>query len=170
MTRPQIVPLETPRLALEPITPDAAAEMVPVLADPSIYSSTGGEPPAIDTLRDRYARQAAGHSPDGTQRWYNWLLRSEGAAVGFVQATVDDVDDARPAELAWVLSPSAQGRGLATEAAAAVMAWLADRGSRRFVASVHPAHSASAGVARRLGMAPTGLVDDDGEHEWAVDA
>jgi len=170
MTRPLPAPIETPRLALEPITPDAAPEMLPVLAHPAIYRFTGGEAPTLSTLRDRYARQSTGRSPDGAQWWFNWMVRSDGAAVGFVQATVDDVDGDRVAALAWVLSPTAQGRGFATEAAEAATAWLAGHGCRRFTASIHPAHSASAGVARRLGMAPTGVVDDDGEDQWAVEA
>ena len=47
------------------------------------------------------------------------------------------------------------GEGLATEAAAAAMAWLRDQGVTRFVAHVHPDHRASSAVARHLGLAAT---------------
>ena len=87
--------------------------MVAVLSDPSLYEFTGGTPPTLEELTDRYTRQAVGHSPDGTEQWLNWVVLLDSAPVGYVQATV--VGDS--AEIAWVISPSVQGRGLATEAA-----------------------------------------------------
>ena len=84
--------------------------MVAVLSDPSLYEFTGGTPPTLEELAARYARQAVGHSPDGTEQWLNWVVLLDTTPVGYVQATV--VGDS--AEIAWVISPSVQGRGLAT--------------------------------------------------------
>jgi RimJ/RimL family protein N-acetyltransferase len=67
------VALETPRLTLEPLRPTHAEEMAPLLADERLYTFTGGRPPTLDELRARYARQAAGRSPDGVERWCNWI-------------------------------------------------------------------------------------------------
>ena len=44
--------------------------MVAVLADPAIYTFTGGEPPSLARLRALYAHQATGAAPDGAERWY----------------------------------------------------------------------------------------------------
>jgi len=72
------------------------------LADPRLYEHTGGEPSGLDELSDRYERQAVGHSPDGRERWLNWIvrLRPGAEAIGFVQATVAGAGEARVADVA----------------------------------------------------------------------
>lgn len=149
--------LETPRLGLEPLRVQHAEEMVPVLADERLYAFTGGTPPALGELRERYARQATGRSPDGVERWLNWIVRrsEDGLAVGFVQAAIADDPPPTTAVLAWVLGVPFHGRGYAREAAAAVVAWLLAVDVGRLVAYIHPEHSASMGVARALGLVPT---------------
>jgi hypothetical protein len=49
-----------------------------------------------------------------------------------------------------------QGHGYAAEAARALVGWLADREVHEVVAHIHPDHAASARVARRAGLQPTG--------------
>jgi RimJ/RimL family protein N-acetyltransferase len=158
-------PLRTPRLDLEPLRVDHAAEAATAFADERLHAFTGGRPATEEELRRRYAVQVAGRSPDGTQAWLNWMLRERatGALVGTVQATV--AGDG--AELAWVIAVPHQGRGFAREAARATADWLRGRGIARFTAHVHPDHAASAGVARALGLAPTGTVVD-GEVRWTA--
>jgi RimJ/RimL family protein N-acetyltransferase len=159
--------LQTLRLALEPLRLDHAEEMVSVLADERLYAFTGGTPPALDELRERYLRQAAGRSPDGVERWLNWIVRrtEDGVAVGFVQAAISEDPPPPSAVLAWVLGIRFQGRGYAREAAATVVAWLGAVGIGRLVAYIHPEHAASMSVARSLGLAPTGD-RVDGEVVW----
>lgn len=158
-------PLASERLRLEPITVEHAPAMVAVLADPSLYEFTGGQPPTLTELSARYARQAAGRSPDGSQHWLNWIVvlsdQADDRPIGYVQATVVGTE----AEIAWVVSPAHQGRGLATEAAAAMVDWLAAAGITQLVAHIHPDHAASAGVCTRLGLEPTEVVED-GEVRW----
>ncbi len=114
----------TPRLLLEPLTTAHTAELLPVLADPALYAFTGGAPPTAEELRARHTRQAAGASPDGSEGWLNWVLRlrDTGAVAGFVQDTLTRDGDVLAADLAWLVGTAAQGRGLASEAAAAVVA------------------------------------------------
>jgi RimJ/RimL family protein N-acetyltransferase len=88
--------------------------------------------------------------------------RATHAPVGTVQATMSG---ARSAELAWVIATSRQGERLATEAAAAVMAWLRDQGVTRFIAHIHADHRASAAVARHLGLTAT-EARHQGEVRW----
>lgn len=153
--------IETDRLTLEPLRPDHAAEMAPALDDPSLHEFIGGHPATEAELRDRYERQSAGASPDGTQAWLNWVVRvrATGAPAGTVQATV--TGDA--AELAWVIA--IQRRGYAAEATAAMATWLRAGGVRTLTAHIHPDHTASARVATRLGLHPTDTVED-GETLW----
>ncbi len=156
--------LTTERLRLEPLTVDHAPAMVAVLADPSLYEFTGGSPPTLAELSARYDRQSAGHSPDGSELWLNWVVVLGSDPVGYVQATVVGAE----AEIAWVVSPAHQGLGLATEAATAVVDWLTSAGVSRLVAHVHPDHAASALVGARLGLRPTDVVED-GEVRWVHD-
>jgi RimJ/RimL family protein N-acetyltransferase len=166
--------IDTPRLRLVPLSPDDAAEMVRVLADPALYLFTGGTPPSEADLRGRYTVQAAGSSPDGSQGWLNWIVRDRrtGRAAGYLQATVTDAAvgntaGGNTADLAWVVGTGSQGRGIAAEAASAMLDWLRAHGVGAVTAHIHPGHRASARVAERLGLAPTAVVVD-GEVRWSL--
>jgi RimJ/RimL family protein N-acetyltransferase len=164
---PRAEALTTQRLVLEPLRPDHARELAPVLADPALHAFLGGEPAGEAELRERFTRQAAGRSPDGAQGWLNWVARDRAtdAPVGTIQATVSDTEAGRSAALGWVVATSRQGEGLATEAAGAAMDWLREHGVTRLAAYIHPDHAASAAVARHLGLAAT---DErhNGEIRW----
>ncbi|MGO3886935.1 MAG: GNAT family N-acetyltransferase [Mycetocola sp.] len=165
---PDLLPQRITRddLTLTPLQQDDAAEMVNVLHDRDLYAYTGGEPPSLDELNRRYARQIGGVSPDGTQRWLNWIVRFGAEPVGYVQATVTPGEEHAVAELAWVIGTRWQGRGIATRSALMMQAWLRERGISHWAASIHPDHAASAAVAARLGLRPSGSLNDDGEQLW----
>ena len=79
---------------------------------------------------------------------------------------VRSADDGAPvAHLAWVVGVPHQGAGVATRAAASMVAWLRSRGVEHLVADVHPDHAASQAVARSLGLVRSGEVVD-GEERW----
>lgn len=160
--------ISSARLRLVPLTVADAAEMVDVLSGEALYAYTGGAPPGVAELRARYARQAAGWSPDGRDEWHNWILRRQpgGQAVGYVQATI--TGDGQRAEIAWVVGLRWQRRGYATEAARALVGWLDARGVTAVQAHIHPGHAASAAVARRAGLRPSGVAGD-GEQLWLRD-
>jgi RimJ/RimL family protein N-acetyltransferase len=149
--------LQTSRLALEPLRVDHAEEMAPLLADAELYAFTGGTPPTLSELRVRYAGQVTGRSPDGLERWLNWIVRhrEDGRAAGFVQAAISEDPPPVTAVLAWVLGLHFQGHGYAREAAEALAAWLGSVGVARLVAYIDDANEPSMGVARSLGMAAT---------------
>src|SRR5690242_8917658 len=160
--------ISSARLRLAPLKVADAAEMVHVLSGETLYAYTGGAPPGLDELRARYARQAAGRSPDGREEWRNWILRRKpgGEAVGYVQATI--TSEGWRAEIAWVVGLRWQGQGYATEAARALVGWLDSRGIAVIQAHIHPEHAASAVVARRAGLRPSGVVTG-GEQLWLRD-
>ena len=81
---------QTERLRLEPLSVAHAAEMGPLLGDASLHQFSGGLPLSTAALSVRYAGLARRRSPGGEQLWGNWVmhLRSTGAAVGTVQATL----------------------------------------------------------------------------------
>lgn len=141
--------------------------MVPVLADPDLYSFTGGLAPSLDELRCRYAAQTVGESAEGSQWWLNWVVRHRrsGHALGFVQATVEERESGLVADLAWVIGRQHQGHGFASEASEAMIGWLREHGVLTFVAYIHPDHRTSIGVAEGRGFTVTSETVD-GEVRW----
>jgi len=160
-------PLRTTRLLLEPLRVRHANELAPTLDEPALHTYIGGRPATAAELRDRYARQVVGHSADGSELWFNWVLRDRATsqAVGYLQATVVTDHDGPAAEMAWVVAAPFQGSGYATEAAIEGARWLLARGATLLVAHVHPEHRASVAVACAVGMSPTAMVVD-GEVRW----
>ena len=138
--------------------------MVEVLSDLGLYAFTGGNPPDLAELETRYGYQVAG-PPSGDEVWHNWILRlvESNVAIGFVQATVEE----RGADIAWLVATEWQGRGLGTEAAAAMCEWLSEHGVGKFTAHIHPNNEASARVAAAVGLRSTGTIDSDGEIVWS---
>jgi enoyl-CoA hydratase/carnithine racemase/RimJ/RimL family protein N-acetyltransferase len=159
--------LESGRLVLEPLRVEHADELAPVLGDAALHEFIGGEPPTRDELSRRFERQVRGCSPDGGERWLNWVvrLRSSGAAVGTAQATVRPDAGGDSADLAWVIGSEYQGQGLAKEAAGLMAAGLREQGVHGLRARIHPRHTASMAVARSIGLAPTTAIVD-GEVQW----
>jgi RimJ/RimL family protein N-acetyltransferase len=159
--------LESARLVLEPLRPEHADELAPVLDDIALHAFIGGEPDSAEQLRARFERQAGGRSPDGRDAWLNWTVRARpsGKAVGTMQATVTGSGCQTIALLAWVIGVSYQGQGFAKEAAALVVSWLRTRGVCTVRANIHPGHNASMRVARAVGLLPTDVIED-GEVRW----
>jgi RimJ/RimL family protein N-acetyltransferase len=155
----------TARLRLDPLTTDDADGMMAVLGDERMYEFTGGTPPTLDELRARYRRLAVGRSSDGTELWFNWIvrLREDAEPIGVIQATV--AADGLAADVAWEIGVPWQGHGIASEATVAVVDLLFSQGVATIDAHIHPDHHASAGVAANAGLAPTQHTVD-GERVW----
>lgn len=158
-------PIPARRLTLVPLSAGHAEEMAAVLADPELYTFTGGSPPGVQELHSRYERWAAG-SPDPTVSWCNWViqLRDPGCLAGTVQATIITAEEPA-AEIAWVVGTPWQGQGIATAAARALITWLGQRSIKTVAAHIHPRHQASAAVAAAAGLTPTGQLRD-AEMRW----
>jgi RimJ/RimL family protein N-acetyltransferase len=163
----QAEPVGTSRLNLLPLRPEHAAEMAGVLADLALHEFIGGVPLSPQDLRTRFERLAAG-SPDPAVSWCNWViqLRDPGSLAGIVQATIAGAPSPT-AEVAWVVGTAWQGQGIATEAARALVGWLAQRQIRAVIAHIHPGHVASAAVAAAAGLRPTDHWQD-GERRWEL--
>lgn len=147
-------PITCSRLTLTPLRAADADAMAGVLGDPAMYEFTGGQPPTPADLRRRYELLERGTSPDHTEGWLNWIVRlADATPVGVVQATVPA--DLGRAELAWEIGTAWQRRGVASEAAMGMVAWLFARGVWAVEAAIAPGHAASEAVARRVGLVRT---------------
>lgn len=158
-------PIRTARLDLLPLRVEHATEMAAVLSDPALHTYIGGTPSNSEALRTRYERLVTG-SPDPAVSWCNWVLRhrTDSRLMGTVQATVTGPT----AEVAWVVGTPWQGRGYASEAARGLVTWLRERSpALTVIAHIHPAHHASAAVARAAGLSPTDE-EHDGEMRWRL--
>lgn len=149
--------LTTARLELVPLEPRHADELVSVLDDIRLYRYTGGEPPVLEELRQRYEGWRDRMSPDGTECWLNWMVRRrvDARALGTVQSTVTSDQDRLEADVAWVIGVEHQGHGYASEAAEGLIGWLFGCGVDEVVAHIHPDHMASSRVASKIGLEPT---------------
>ena len=139
-------------IVLEPQTARDAAELFPVLDDPELYVFTDDKGPASeDALAQRLARLESRRSPDGSQQWLNWVVRTlDGDVVGYVQATVHATLEA---EIAYVLGRSFWRRGYATAACTLMLAELREvYGVRTAVATLDPQNSGSLALLRKLGF------------------
>jgi len=160
--------LETSRLVLEPQTAAHAEEMYAVLTDPAIYEFENEPPASVEALRERYRKLETRRSPDGTQRWLNWIvrLRGNGHAIGYVQATV--LADAQ-ALIAYEFGSAWWGRGMGYEATASAIEELRGRFGVTVVGAVlKQVNHRSRTLLARLGMRlagpaefPGGMADAD---------
>ena len=151
MTSPRMRRLATKRLILEPQVAAHSAEMFRVLRDPALYEFENAPPTSVEVLHERFTRLESRRSPDGSQQWLNWVIRSRrGGLIGFAQATV--FPD-RTAGIAYVLSSAFWGQGLASEAVIAMGDELcAHYDVARFSAVLKRANARSVRLLERLGF------------------
>jgi RimJ/RimL family protein N-acetyltransferase len=145
--------LHTPRCTLEPLLPAHAEAMFQVLADPAIYAFENAPPVSVDALHSRFQRLAAGQSPDGSQRWLNWVLRlPTGGLAGHVQATVLAGGHAW---VAYELASQHWRQGIGSAAVRAMLQELAStHGVHTAVAVLKAQNHRSAGLLQHLGFLP----------------
>ena len=139
-----------PGLTLEPLSAAHAEAMFPVLAEPKLYEYLDyPPPPSIEHVRNAYARLERRLSPDGAQRWLNWVLRLDnGELIGFVQATVVAPERAW---IAYLLSSMQWGRGHARSSTAAMINHLIGvYGCTEFLATVEAQNRRSAALLEAL--------------------
>ena len=155
--------LTTARLRLEPYV-DAHLEALNAMNnDPEVYRFLSGEPETlaqtqaiIDRVKARWAE--VGYS------WWSLMDRESGELVG--AACLQNLrrektplpDNDCPLEIGWRLRRDRWGRGLASEAAVAIVDFGFDvRGADELLAVCVPENTASSGVMTRLGMQARGL-------------
>jgi len=138
-------------LVLEPQLESHAAEMFGVLSDPAIYEFESEPPPSVAALRQRYALLESRVSPDGTERWLNWVVRLPGGELaGFMQATV--LVGGR-AYVAYELASRFWRQGIASTALGAVLQELASHyGVRDAFAVLKAINHRSLGLLAKLGF------------------
>jgi RimJ/RimL family protein N-acetyltransferase len=147
--------LETERLTLRPHTLADFAESAAMWGDPVVTRYIGGRPSTREEAWARLLRYAGMWSLLG---FGPWVAREKASGelvgeVGFArfERDIDPPLGAMP-EIGWIFAARAHGRGLATEAARAAVAW----GDTQFpgattVCIINPVNTASIRVAEKCG-------------------
>jgi ribosomal-protein-alanine N-acetyltransferase len=140
-------------LTLEPQTKAHAKAMFAVLSDPAIYKYENAPPSSVEWLRERFAGLESRQSPDGREKWLNWVIRlSSGELIGYVQATV--YANGR-AGIAYILSSEYWGRGFARRAVEAMIEKLDEEHHvDRLIAVLKRENVRSVRLLERLGFTP----------------
>ncbi len=143
--------ITTDKLTLEPQTAAHAEEMFVVLSDPAIYEYENEPPQSLEWLRARFTKLETRLSADGDEQWLNWVIRlPTSELIGYVQATVRR--EGRAA-IAYELSSSYWGRGLAHQAVTAMMVELVEHyGVRSSFAVLKGENFRSIRMLERLGF------------------
>jgi RimJ/RimL family protein N-acetyltransferase len=147
--------LETPRLLLRPHRVEDFEALATLWADPAVTRFIG-KPSSREESWARLLRYGGLWPLLGFGYWAV-EDRATGAYLGDVgfadfHRAMDPAPPALP-EMGWVLAPAAHGRGVATEAASAALAWL----GRPCFCIIDPAHAGSLRVAAKLGFVAAGL-------------
>lgn len=152
-------PLSTSRLLLRSFCPaDADSCLKNWASDPEVYRWISQQPITpqevsqwLSTANEAYA------APDT----YYWAIVERGSGEVIGEIFVDDCSRrSRRCELDWTLGSAYWRHGYATEAAAAVIAYLFSLGFHRVQAKCCIENGASARVMQRLGMQQEGVLHD----------
>lgn len=161
--------LETPRLLLRPLAPPDEADLIALDSDPEVMryvgSPAGVKSPAETAERARLRireSQRGDYEPLGFWRIEGRGDRAFHGVGALIRMPADPhqgaVDTDVDVEVAYRLARSAWGRGIATEAARALVAHaLGPLGLPRVVAVTYPENRASQRVLDKLGFERRGL-------------
>jgi RimJ/RimL family protein N-acetyltransferase len=147
--------IDTERLCLRGHRLSDLEHCLSLWRDPVVTRYIGGRPFTEEEIWTRLLRYVGHWSLLGFGYWIV-SERATGRFVGEV-GFADNKREIEPAldgapEIGWVLAPWASGRGYATEAVKAALAWGATRfGSARTVCLIHPENLASIRVAQKSG-------------------
>ena len=144
--------LETPRMRLRPFTHDDVDDLLGIFQDPEAMRYYPG-------VKDRdEARAWIQRSLDAYPEGMGLLaavLSETGAFVGQCGLVYQEVHGRRETEVGYLFLRSIWGRGLATEAARACVAYGFDELARsHIIALIDPANGASRRVAEKVGLSP----------------
>jgi len=145
-------PIVTERLTLRPMTLDDvdavhAYQSLPEVAEYQLF-----EPRSRETVLEKVTAFAGALTLAADGDYLQVAVEESGRLVGDVYFAIKSVENSC-GEIGWTFHPSAQGRGLATEAARAMLAVGFDRvGLHRVVAELDPRNAASVALCLRLGM------------------
>lgn len=155
LSAPVIPSLETERLLLRGHRPEDLEPGFQLWSSPEVTQYIGGKPFTREEVWARLLRYVGHWAVLGFGYWVV-QEKQTGRFVGEV-GLADFKRDLQPSldgapEMGWALLPSAQGKGLATEAVQGILAWSeANLPCKRTVCLIDPSNAASLRVAQKCG-------------------
>ena len=145
--------IETERLILRAFRDEDREPLAAINGDPRVYDWLGGPigREQSDALIDRVNAHIARHGFG----FFAAERKADARLIGMVglQVLRPELPPAPGVELGWRLAPGAQGSGLATEGAAAALAWgFANLDHEELIAFTAATNVRSQAVMRRIGM------------------
>ncbi|MGN7968101.1 GNAT family N-acetyltransferase [Microbacterium sp. 22296] len=151
---PETLDVRTERLRLRPFVETDLDAMAAYRGDAEVCRFLPFDPQSPEDIRGRIGHLIGNTNPEGERGGVILVIErvSDGPVVGdLVLFHLDP--QAGSAEIGWVVSPAASGRGLATEAVRALVdTAFRVYGLRRLTARIDPENVRSVALAERLGM------------------
>lgn len=156
---------QTPRLTLRHLTLNDDAFIVELVNDPDFLRYIGDK--GVRSLADAHRYLESGPLASYAEHGFGLFLverRRDGVSLGICgllkRPTLADPD------VGFAFLPSCRGRGYASEAAAASLAWgRREKGMDRIVAITSPDNAGSARVLEKIGMQDAGFTRLSDESE-----
>ncbi|WP_435772012.1 GNAT family N-acetyltransferase [Nocardioides sp. SYSU DS0651] len=163
---PPPLPVRTERLLLRTVLPTDRDDIGRYCSDPAVTRYLPFPALDADGLAARLERLVAGTAPSLPDELLALAVEEDGVVVGDLMlrftARHGAGDPPSIAELGWVFSPEHGGRGLATEAARALVDLaFGHYPLHRLMARLDPRNVASARLCERLGMRHEALTRED---------
>jgi RimJ/RimL family protein N-acetyltransferase len=148
--------LETPRLRLRGFRASDLDPQWATMVDPEVYRFLGGSPASRE---ETWRKMLASPGLWALLGYGYWVAerREDGAYIGQI-GFADFKRDMKPGieglpEIGWIIAREAQGRGYATEAVHAALAWADEvLGRREIVAIISHENTPSIRVAEKAGF------------------
>lgn len=145
-------PIVTARLILRPIGPADFDDVHSYMSRPDVARWLPEPPYTLEKSRDRHPGYSARTRFEHDGELILLAIEHDTLVIGDLDLTVRSMS-AGLVEIGWRLHPDHQGKGLATEAAAALLELAFDTiGARRAIASLDARNGASIAMCERLGM------------------
>lgn len=149
---PESLQVDRQRVRLRPFEESDLEAMATYRGDADVCRFLPFEPQSPDDIRRRNGHLMGGTSLEGERGGVMLVIEHDGTVIGDLVLFHLDIE-AGSAEIGWVVSPAASGRGLATEAVRALIDTAFEvYGLRRLVAQIDADNARSVALAERLGL------------------
>ncbi|HEY9432639.1 MAG TPA: GNAT family N-acetyltransferase [Blastocatellia bacterium] len=145
--------LETNRLVLRLLELADAADLHRIYSDHETVKFMGKAPDSVEEERNHIQAHITNHYEKyGVGLWAT-VLKENNRLIGRCRLMRKQIEGVEEVEIAYLLDREYWGKGLATEAAEAIIKHgHAKYGFKRIVAVIHPQNVASIRVAEKIGM------------------
>jgi ribosomal-protein-alanine N-acetyltransferase len=161
-----VTDIRTPRLRLRPFREADAPAHLALYQDAEVTRHLGGGPFVGDEIEARSRRAVEKFVRYWAENGFGVFAVEDAATGRFLgQCGLNPIDELGEIEVLYAFERAAWGRGLATEAAGAALAYgFGEARVDRIVAVTHPEHTRSRHVLEKLGMRYEREVDVFGIH------